>query len=62
LLADRVCVTPRRYREHKNCNTLVCFVYDPDNVVSNPAGLCADLEKLGRDSGLPVFVVINPTH
>ena len=40
LLVDRA-----RYEVHPNCDTLVCFVYDPEGRIGNPAGLERDLER-----------------
>jgi hypothetical protein len=31
---------------YPNCRTLICFVYDPDQHISNPVGLKHDLEAL----------------
>jgi hypothetical protein len=48
-----------RYKEHPNCLTLVCFVYDPEGFISNPIGLENDLNKLSDDK-LKVSVYISP--
>jgi len=32
-----------RYRVHPDCNTLYCFVYDPEDRISNPTGIETDL-------------------
>jgi hypothetical protein len=47
-----------RYRQHQECDTLVCFVYDPDGLVANPAGLAKDLSTEG--DGFRVKVLIAP--
>lgn len=47
-----------RYGKHPECETLVCFVYDPDGRVSNPSGLETDLS--GGHNGLAVKVLIVP--
>lgn len=47
-----------RYRMHPNCKTLVCFVYDPDGRVSNPAGIMNDLS--GKTDDFVVEVIIVP--
>lgn len=44
-LADELLVDIRRYSEHPEARHLVCFVYDPQLRVKNPAGLVRDLEK-----------------
>lgn len=45
------------YGGHADCTHLVCFVYDPEERITNPTGLKADLENQSRD-GLAVEVVI----
>lgn len=47
------------YKNHPNCNQLLCFVYDPENRVKNPRGLENDLNKLSDDD-LSVEVFIRP--
>ena len=47
-----------RYKTHPNCKMLVCFVYDPDMLVSNPRGLENDLNR--DDGPMPVRVLICP--
>jgi len=49
-----------RYDEYPDVETLVCFVYDPDLIISNPKGLKTDLEKLPTKK-LRVTVVICPS-
>lgn len=50
-----------RYQAHADCKALVCFVYDPDGYIRNPAGLTRDLERQSS-SGLTVRVLIVPGH
>jgi hypothetical protein len=50
-----------RYKEHQDCQTLVCFVYDPEGYISNPTGLVNDLNKLSN-STLKVEVYISPNN
>jgi hypothetical protein len=45
-----------RYRNHPNCDSLVCFVYDPEHLIGNPAGLEDDLSR--NENGMFVKVVI----
>ena len=47
-----------RYREHPDCKSLICFVYDPNGLVSNPVGLENDLNRI--ENGLKVKVLILP--
>jgi hypothetical protein len=45
-----------RYKEHSDCRKLVCFVYDPSNLIANPRGLEKDLSR--EQDGLAVQVII----
>jgi len=45
-----------RYRSHKDCKLLICFVYDPDGYISNPHGLENDLNQEHEDLSVRVFV------
>jgi len=47
------------YKNHPNCKSLKCFVYDPENLVKNPRGLESDLKKLS-DESLSVELFIRP--
>lgn len=47
-----------RYSAHPDCRTLVCFVYDPEGRIGNPAALEGDLS--GERDGLTVRVLIVP--
>lgn len=58
-VGDQLLVDIERYKEHPNCETLICFVYDPDGRIVNGSGLINDLVKQSRE-GLKVLVFINP--
>lgn len=45
-----------RYRQHQDCNTLVCFVYDPEGLLVNPAGLEKDLSSEQNDFYIKVII------
>jgi hypothetical protein len=51
-------VDTARYRAHPECKTLVCFVYDPNGLISNPVELETSLS--GTKDGMPVEVMILP--
>ncbi|AGN88251.1 hypothetical protein H650_00080 (plasmid) [Enterobacter sp. R4-368] len=55
-IGEELIIDMARYRAHPNCDTLICFVYDPDGWVNNPKGVIADLE--GDDSKGKTRVVI----
>jgi len=54
-IGDELLIDIARYKEHPDCSTLICFVYDPDQRVQNPAGLKHDLEE--QSSGQLAVVV-----
>lgn len=47
-----------RYPKHPECKTLVCFVYDPECICDNPAGVENDLS--GKRGEVEVKVLIVP--
>ena len=57
-VGDQLLIDIARYRVHPDCKTLVCFVYDPDGLISNPDGLERDLTKV-RD-GTNLILVVAP--
>jgi len=59
-LGDQLLKDVERYKEHKDCKTLVCFIYDPDGRINNPDGLVKDLQGQSRDE-LDVVVFVNPS-
>jgi hypothetical protein len=48
-VGEQLIIDIAKYREHPNCHTIICFVYDPDHYISNPVGLKRDLEALTTD-------------
>ena len=48
-----------RYKSHADCKHLICFVYDPDNLIVNPRGLEDDLNTNSTPEML-VQVYIRP--
>lgn len=57
-LGDQLIIDIAKYQEHPNCKCLYCFVYDPEGNIRNPRGMEKNLEKLGKD--FPVKVYIRP--
>lgn len=47
------------YKSHTDCDTLVCFIYDPEGCVKNPVGFEKDLSNQSSDK-LVVKVYIYP--
>ncbi|WGK59961.1 malate dehydrogenase [Pantoea sp. SS70] len=44
-IGEELIIDMARYREHPDCETLICFVYDPEGWVKNPKGVISDLER-----------------
>jgi hypothetical protein len=47
-----------RYKSHHDCKKLICFVYDPEGLISNPTSLSNDLSNV--ESDFEVMVIIKP--
>ncbi len=58
-IGEQLIVDITKYGENPDCRTLVCFVYDPEGLISNPTGLENDLRKLSTER-LNVRVHITP--
>jgi hypothetical protein len=56
VLASELIEDIGRYGAHPDCQTLICFVYDPDGLIANPRGIESDLEKLGNSIAVRVFI------
>lgn len=48
------------YKEHPDCKTLLCFIYDPEGMVGNPEAIIKDLTKNSTDD-FQVKVFITPS-
>lgn len=59
-LGEQLIIDRERYRKHPDCDTLVCFVYDPEGRIGNPAGIARDLED--HPGPMKVRVVIAPRN
>lgn len=57
-IGEELMVDIGRYPAHKNIKMLVCFIYDPENLIRNPTGLENDLMKTPSD--LEIKVIICP--
>ena len=58
-IGDQLIVDIERYKEHPDCSTLVCFIYDPDGRITNSHALSGDLQSQSRDD-LKVIIVVEP--
>jgi hypothetical protein len=59
-IGEQIFIDIKRYQAHPDCNTLVCFVYDPDGFLKNPAGLTADISR--KHDELDVKLIVGPVH
>ena len=59
MVSEQLIVDVARYRQQADCESLVCFVYDPSGRVQNPRGVERDLAKLSGN-GLDVICAIRP--
>ena len=59
-IGDQLIIDIERYKEHPDCDILICFVYDPEGRITNPQGLSGDLQSQSKDD-LKVIVLINPS-
>lgn len=48
-LGEQLIIDIEKYKEHKDCNKIFCFVYDPENTLSNPKGITNDLNTRHKD-------------
>ena len=48
-LGEQLIIDIEKYQEHPNCKQLICFVYDPEGLLGNPAGIKNDLESRHKD-------------
>jgi len=58
-IGEELSVDIAKYRSHPDCETLICFVYDPEERLENPKGLEKDLNDLSSEE-LRVLVFIEP--
>ena len=45
-----------KYQHHPNCRTLYCFIYDPQELISNPDGLQNDLSQEKEEFKIKVII------
>ena len=57
-LGEELIIDIAKYQRHPGCRKLFCVVYDPDEHISNPRGLEADLS--GQNGKISVRVMIVP--
>jgi hypothetical protein len=57
-LGNQLLIDIAHYQKHPDCNTLYCFIYDPEERMSNPTGFENDLT--GKQGKLSVKVLVVP--
>ncbi len=55
-LGEELTLDIQKYQAHPDCQTLVCFVYDPERRINNPRGLERDLEQVTEKIEVKVFI------
>lgn len=58
-LGEQLIIDIAKYRQHPDCKTLICFVYDPEGRIGNPTGIEEDLNKMSSEE-LNVIVRVEP--
>lgn len=56
-IGNELTIDIARYHAHPDCETLVCFVYDPDGRINNPIGVESDLEAMPSNIKIKVIIV-----
>lgn len=59
-IGEQLIIDIKRYETHPDCDTLFCFVYDPDGNIQNPTALENDLSGQHGKSNFKVKVIISP--
>jgi len=55
-VGDQLIIDIERYAQDPNCQTLICFVYDPDSLLDNPKGLEQDLSGIRKNINVTIVV------
>lgn len=56
-IGEQLAVDMLRYEAHPDCKTMVCFIYDPEERITNPRGLERDMSKVRGNLNIKVYVV-----
>lgn len=59
-IKEELAIDKDHYRSHPECDTLVCFVYDPEFVIENPIGFENDISE--ETSNLDSHVFVYPKY
>ncbi len=58
-IGEQLLIDIEKYKEHPDCASLICFIYDPGGEIGNPKGLENDLNR--NNDELDVKVIIKPS-
>lgn len=58
LIGEQLIIDIERYKSHPDCKILICFIYDPEQLLSNPNGLKNDINR--NDDKMEVLLIISP--
>ncbi len=59
-IGDQLITDIARYKTHPKCETLICFIYDPEGRIKKPKALINDLQNQSKDD-LKTWVFISPS-
>lgn len=60
-ISEELIIDITKYKGHKNCKTLICFIYDPDNIIRNRGGFIKDLESMPTED-IKVKIIVKPEY
>lgn len=55
-VGEQLTIDIAHYQSHADCKMLMCFVYDPENRIANPAGLENDLSRQSEEFDVRVLI------
>lgn len=55
-VGEQLLIDIQRYQTHQRCKLLIAFIYDPDKLIKNPAGLSSDLDRHGDVLDVKVII------
>lgn len=55
-LGEQLIIDKANYKGHKNCDTLICFIYDPDNYIKNPSAIVNDLKEVSDTFSTLIYI------
>lgn len=58
-IGEQLLIDIAKYKQHPDCKTLICFIYDPEGKIRNPRGLEKDLNQMSNDD-IKIITIITP--